>query len=322
MSTSICVVGSINMDLVVSSPEFPRPGETVLGGEFHVHPGGKGANQAVAAGRLGAAVSLCGCVGEDAWGSELRGVLTSEGVDLTALRALGGVDTAVGVICVVPGGENSIVVAPGANGRVQPEHVEEAHQSIVEADALILQGEIPDEANQRAVEIAAAGETRVVLNAAPARSYPTPLLERVDLLIANEAEGRALARCEEDVSHSGVARRLGALGPNRVAVTLGAAGAVYFDGERIQEAPPFPVEALDTVGAGDAFVAAMVVAQAEGMRAVEALRFACAAGALATRTPGALESMPRRQDVDALVAGGPSADERKPEGASPRLPRA
>ena len=124
---------------------------------------------------LGASASLCGCVGKDAWGSDLRGVLTSDGIDLTAVRALGGVATAVGVICVVPGGENSIVVAPGANARVQPEHVEEAHQAIVEADALILQGEIPDEANQRAVEIAAAGETRVILNAAPARSAATDL---------------------------------------------------------------------------------------------------------------------------------------------------
>lgn len=303
MSETICVVGSINMDLVVRAPEMPRAGETILGASFATHPGGKGANQAVAASRLGADAHLVGAVGDDEWGKEIRGELRGEGVDIDYVKSLSGVATGVGVVTVLPDGDNAILVASGANLRVQPSHVEEAHKQIAEADALILQAELPLEANLRAVEIATAAETRIVFNAAPASELPKELLAKVDLLVVNLAEARALARCDgEEVGPGGLARRLGALGPNRVAVTVGADGAVLFDGSALHRESAAPVDAVDAVGAGDAFVAALTVALCDGTRASDALRFACAAGAVATTVEGALDSQPRRDAVDALIA--------------------
>ncbi|MCZ6598678.1 MAG: ribokinase [Planctomycetota bacterium] len=301
MSVRVCVVGSINMDLVVRAPRFAQPGETLLGESFETHPGGKGANQAVAACRLGASVDMVGCVGDDGWGADLRGALASEGVGTARVARLTGVVSGVGLITVLPDGENAIVVAPGANARLTPSHVEEAESEIAAADVLILQLEVPLEANLRAAEIAATVGTAIVLNAAPAREAPAELLQRTDTLVLNLAEARALLEADESVSTGGLARRLDALGPNRVAVTQGAEGAVLFDGETLHRCGGFAVNVVDTTAAGDAFVATLAIALAEGTRAMDALGRACAAGACAATIPGALSSLPRRADVDALL---------------------
>jgi len=304
MASSVCVVGSINMDLVVCAPRFARPGETVLGDTFDVHPGGKGANQAVAASRMGAQVSFVGCLGDDDFGSNLRGCLTSEGVDITKVRTCEKVRTGVGIITVTPDGENSIVVAPGANARFNNEDVENASSAIADADVLILQAEVPVETNLRAIEIAKKANTAVLLNAAPAVGLPTALLRNVDALVVNRDEASTIVGDEErEVSPSGLARRLASFGPDRVVVTLGAEGALHFDGQDVTTFEAFPVDCVDATAAGDAFVGALATMRAEGVRLVEAVRYACAAGALATTVKGAVPSLPMRDAVEALVKG-------------------
>ena len=301
MSGSVCVVGSINMDLVVHAPAFARPGETLLGASFATHPGGKGANQAIAASRLGADASLVGAVGEDDWGKDLRGVLAAEGVDIDHVAKVPGVASGVGVVTVVEGGENGILVASGANMKLDAEAIDAAHADITDADVLFLQNEIPMEINLLAADVAHAAGKKIVFNAAPAGELPAELLEKVYLLVANRAEARTLSHCEEDVSAAGIARRLSALGPELVAITLGPKGALLFDGETVLREPSPEVETLDTVGAGDAFIASLGLSLASGTRMVDSLRFACAAGALATTVAGAIPSMPRRADVEALL---------------------
>jgi len=304
MASSVCVVGSINMDLVVRAPRFARPGETVLGETFDVHPGGKGANQAVAASRMGAQVSFVGCLGDDDFGSSLRGCLTSEGVDITKMRTCEKVRTGVGIITVTPDGENAIVVAPGANAKFTNEDVEQASSAIADADVLILQAEVPFETNLRAIEIAKKANTAVLLNAAPAVGLPTELLRDVDALVVNRDEACTIVGDEErEVSPSGLARRLASFGPERVVVTLGAEGALHFDGQEVTTFEAFPVSCVDTTAAGDAFVGALATMRAEGVRLIEAVRYACAAGALATTVKGAVPSLPVREAVEALVKG-------------------
>lgn len=301
MSGAICVVGSINMDLFVDVPHFPRRGESVRGSDLFVAAGGKGANQAVAVARLGGRAQLVGAVGHDAWGAELKTAFASDGLDVSGVLVRDGVSTGAGLVAVVPGGENAIVVAPGANETLSPEDVDDARERILAADLLMLQNEIPPGANLRAVEIAESGETRVMLNAAPARDLPDELLGRVDVLVVNEVEARQLSGCGDDVSASGLARRLGARGPELVAVTLGGQGAVLFDGQSVVRTPSFAVEAVDSTGAGDAFCAGLALALLEGGRMETALRRACAAGALATTRRGALPSLPSHAEVEALL---------------------
>jgi len=303
MDVRVCVLGSLNMDLVVHTPEFPRPGETVLGATFQVHPGGKGANQAVAAARLGARTALIGAVGADEWGNELRSKLAGEGVDFEHVIRLPAEATGVGVITITPDGENAIVVASGANMALTPDHVDAAREEIVGASALLLQNEVPAAVNLRAAEIARAADVRVIWNAAPAVDVDPELLALVDVLVVNRAEARALAGLadDEDVSPSGIARRLYSRGAGLVAITLGAEGALLFDGETVTKEPAPEVEVVDTVAAGDAFVAALVVAH-KGceLRLCDALKVAVAAGSLATTIDGAIPSLPRREDVPGL----------------------
>lgn len=302
MSCTICVVGSVNMDLVVRSPRFPHEGETLLGGEFETHPGGKGANQGVAASRLGAQVSLVGCIGGDEYGSRLRGVLTSDGLDIHHLRTCENTHTGVAVITVIPGGENTIVVAPGANALLTPEDVDAASKAIRASDVLLLQGEVPPETNLRAIEIAHLAQTKVILNAAPAAGITPELVTDIDILVANRTEARALLGLEDDeTTPAGLARRLSSLGPEMVVLTLGGDGAICFDGTDLQSFDSFEVEAVDATAAGDAFVGALAVLRSEGARRKDAVRYACAAGALAAMSPGAIPSLPTREALEELV---------------------
>ncbi len=302
MTTHVCVLGSIHMDLVVRAPRFARPGETVIGGDFDIHPGGKGANQAVAASRMGAQVSLVGCLGDDDWGSELRGALAAAGVDIQKVRTCEKTHTGVGIVTVLPHGENSIVVAPGANGRLRPEDVDEASGLISDADVLVLQNEVPEQANARAIELARKANTVVIFNAAPAAGLSHALLRDVDLLVANREEAGDLVGDEErEVAPKGLARRLASYGPDRVVITLDADGALHFNGEEMKTFEAFQVDAVDATGSGDAFVGALATLRAEGARLKDAVRFACAAGALAATSQGGLPSMPQRDAVEQLI---------------------
>jgi ribokinase len=282
---SIVVAGSVNLDLVATVDRLPQPGETVTGAELNRFPGGKGANQALAAKRLGADVSLVACVGNDAVADEALALLTEGGVNLEGCRRIGDAATGTALISVAPGGENHIVVAPGANRRLDPEHLE-----LPEADALICQLEIPADTVARAAK---AFNGFFCVNLAPAKHVDVSVLQHADLVIVNETEaawyGNSLDAC-----------------PGMIVTTFGAAGAVLTrNGEDIARVKPPRVEAIDTTAAGDTFTAALTVAMVEGQGPEEALRFACAAGAAATLKLGAQPSLPSRQEVlDLLESNG------------------
>lgn len=310
----LLVVGSLNMDLSVTVAHLPVPGETVLGGEAVRSPGGKGANQAVAARRLGARVQMIGLVGDDLFGSQVREVLSADGVDVTGVGTVADASTGIAVIIVQPDGENVIAVAPGANARLGPT-VREAVSADV--SALLLQLEVPVDACLAAAERARAHGRPVVLNAAPAPPVVDDdlarLLRAVDLLVVNEAEATALYKAvgarngapaftPADERWEEVAAMLRRLGPAEVVVTLGSAGAAAADADGTFHVPAFPVTAVDRVGAGDAFSAQLAIARAEGRPLAEAVRRACAAGALATTRRGAQTSLPGLDDVRTLLS--------------------
>jgi ribokinase len=268
----LTVIGSINLDLVARAERLPRPGETVTGATFSEIPGGKGANQAVAAARLGAEVTMIGCVGADELAGRALQGLRDAGV--VAGWKERGAATGVALIVVDAAGENTIVVAPGANSRLRPEDVD-----LPEGAGALCQLEIPLETVEHVAETAPAG---FFLNAAPASTGPVP---KADLTIVNRYELEALA------DRSGL-----------IALTLGAEGAVLLeDGVEVARAEPPPVEAVDGTAAGDAFTACLVVSLLEGRGRGEALRRACAAGALAASRFGAQTSLPTAAEVDALL---------------------
>jgi len=298
----VCVVGALHRDLVVRALRFPQPGETVPGEGFALHVGGKGANQAVAAARLGARVTLIGALGDDEWGATVRAALAAEAIDLSELVSVPRTHTGVGVITVVPGGENTIVVAPGADHALTPDDMERSSGPIADADVLLVQGELRPEATFKAIEIARNSNTFVIFNASPVAPLPDGFLRQVDLLVANQSEAiELLGEGAREVGPAGLCRRLASLGPEKVVLTLGKEGALHFNGQELEHAEAFPVSALDATGAGDAFAAALGVQRAEGVRLKDAVRFACAAGALATTQAGALASLPRREAVESLV---------------------
>ncbi len=298
---SIAVVGSINMDLVVRAPRFPCAGETVLGSAFATIPGGKGANQAVAARRLGGDVSIVGCVGDDAFGTTMRRGLAAEGVDVRGLAMRAGMASGIALITVDAAGENTIVVVPGANGTLGPDDVEAWRATIGASRVLLLQLEVPIDAVGAAARVAHEAGACVVLNAAPATSLPDALLGVVDYLVVNESEILAVAGGASD--HTAAVEALRARGARHIVLTLGASGALLFAADGGTEAEAgFPVDVVDTTAAGDAFVGAFAVALAEGLTTGDAMRRGNAAGALTVMREGAQPSLPRREDVDAWLA--------------------
>lgn len=297
----IAVVGSLNMDLIVRTPRFPAAGETITGSDFRTVPGGKGANQAVAAARQGANVAMVGRVGQDAFGETLRQTLREAGVDVQHVGTDEDAATGVALIAIDPSGENRIIIAPGANGRVSPADVDAARDAIVAADALLLQLEVPLDAVERAVAVASEAGVCVILNPAPARPLPDELLQRVDYLIPNETEAAILtgsdpARPEE------AAEGLRARGVRSVIVTLGAQGALLSDESGTERIAGFPVDPVDTTAAGDAFVGTLGASLATGRSLRDALVVANAAGALATTKVGAQPSLPTRDRVEDFIA--------------------
>ncbi|MEV7728454.1 ribokinase [Streptomyces sp. NPDC087917] len=301
--TAIAVLGSTNMDLVAYVSKAPRLGETVTGREFRTLPGGKGANQAVAAARLGGEVVMIGAVGADAFGVRLRSALAADGVETAALRTVEGA-SGTAHITVDDEGANSIVVIPGANARVLG--LEPGDDSrIGAADSLLLQLELPLEAVLAGALAARAHGVRTVLTPAPAQPLPDELLAATDLLVPNEHEAAALTGLTDPRRAAGALLEL----VPEVVVTLGAAGVLYAArGREPLTVPALPVRAVDTTAAGDTFVGALAVALGEGLAMPEALGWASCAAALSVRRSGAQDSMPTRAEVTAALAraGAPS----------------
>ncbi len=306
MMARVVVVGSLNMDLVIRSPHIPQPGETIIGADFQTLPGGKGANQAVAAARLGASVQMVGRVGQDAFAAALLGNLDAAGVDGRFIIQDREAPTGVALIVVDDSGQNSIVVASGANMRLTSMDIEAAESAIAEADVLLLQLESPLVTVSRAAAIAHAHGVRVVLNPAPAHPLPADLLTLVDVLIPNESEttlltGMPTSTQAEAEAASAALRKSGV---DTVILTLGERGALLDSATGLQLVPAFDVTPVDTTAAGDAFVGGFAVALAEGRDLLEAVRWGNAAGALATTRLGAQPSLPDRASVEALLAQG------------------
>ena len=306
MTARVVVVGSLNMDLVIRSARIPQPGETILGGEFHSIPGGKGANQAVGTARLGAHVSMVGRVGDDAFGNQLLNNLSADGIDHTFVLRDGTSATGVALIVVDDAGQNTIVVASGANMRLSPSDVDAAAAVFATADALLLQLESPLQTVIHAAKLARAHGVTVILNPAPARPLPQELLTLVDVLVPNESEtslltGMPVANLDEAVAASAALHQAGV---GTVILTLGERGALLAEERATRVLPAFEVEPLDTTAAGDAFLAGLAVALAEGRNPGEAVRWGNAAGALATTRLGAQTSLPARQAVEQLLQDG------------------
>lgn len=290
----VVVVGSANMDLVATAGALPRPGETVLGEDFAMGPGGKGANQAIAAARAGAATMFLGAIGSDSFGVTINGRLAASGVDTSLMRVVYGA-SGVAVIMVGSGGENSIVVTPGANSAFTA--LTEAELTAVrDADVLVAQLEIPIETVTAAAVAARRHGTRVILNAAPARPLPGELLDAVDLLVVNELEAQAISGHGRDDP----AALLGCV--TRAVLTVGADGAFYVAEGSVTHVPAFAVRAVDSTAAGDAFTAALAVAWAEGRDLPDAVRWASAAGAVCVGKLGASISLPTRAEIDDRAA--------------------
>jgi ribokinase len=305
VSVVVVVIGSINMDLVGRTPRLPGAGETVLGpGDLLSIPGGKGANQAVAAARLGASVHMVGRVGDDAFGRTMLGGLRAEGVNTRFVKRTPGVASGCASILVDARGENCIVVSPGANARVTPADVDAAESIIRRAAVVVLQLEIPLATVRRAITLARKHGVLTVLDPAPVPPGGLPeALYRVDVLTPNEHEAAQLVSTSPLPPHA-VASKLVSRGPREIVLKLGAKGSLGLDSSGTTlRAKAFRVKAIDTTAAGDAFTGALAVAMAEGMPRDAALRFANAAGAMCCSRMGAQPALPTRAEVDRLVAG-------------------
>ena len=296
----IVIVGSSNTDMVVRTEHLPLRGETVLGEKFIMTAGGKGANQAVAAARLGAEVTFVARLGRDMFSDTALAGLQAEGINTAYIVRDDEEVSGVALIVVDKNAENIIAVAPGANGRLSPADVVAAEPAIEAADCVLLQLEIPLEAVRAAIELAQRHKVRVILNPAPAKELSDDLLRRVDVLTPNENEAAKLAGVDLDPARDALTV-LAARGLSSIIMTCGARGcAVLVDTER-DHVPGFHVEAVDTTGAGDGFNGALAVALARGLKMIDAVRYANAAAALAVTRFGAQTSMPTDEEVQQFL---------------------
>lgn len=290
----IVVVGSINMDLIMETDRLPVLGETLLGGPFSTAPGGKGANQAAACARLGAAVAHLGRVGDDGFGRQLLDVLDAEGIDRRAVTVTAGTSSGVAQICVA-GGDNSIIVAPGANGRLSAEDIRASQALFEGARAALFQLEVPLDAVFEGLRLARAHEALTILTPAPWRELPRELLALVDVLVPNAIE---LSQCAGTANREKAFAHLLDLGVGAVVMTAGSEGAYFASAHRSGHVPAPAVDVVDSTGAGDTFTGALAVALSEGRQLPEAIRFAVRAGSLACTKLGALPAIPRRDDIE------------------------
>ena len=295
----ILVVGSINMDLVVRVPHAPNPGETVLGGDFETYPGGKGANQAVAASRMGGEVTMVGRVGNDDFGDTLIQGLVENKIKTTYVIKDSEAPSGVAMIAVASNGENIIVVASGANHKVSVEDVNNTRALMRDADVLLLQLESPLDTVTAAVELAKAYDVPVILNPAPAQELSKQLLAQIDYLTPNQHELEMMTG-EKDIESS--IKKIKEWGVKNLIITLGHNGTRVITAGMDKHFPAFEVTAVDTTAAGDAFNGALAVALAEGKSLVDAVRLAMAAGALSVTKRGAQPSLPERESVDSFLA--------------------
>lgn len=305
MRAAIVVVGSLNADLVVRTPRFPAPGETTTGSDFAIYPGGKGANQAVAAGRLGARVAMIGRVGRDDHGLLLRRSLSDAGVDAEPVID-DAAATGVAVITIDASGQNQIVLAPGANARLRPDDVERRRSLIEGASVVLLQLEVPLDTVEAAARIARRAGVSVVLDPAPARREALALLPLVDFVTPNETELRVLVGAPPGPTTpdeaAAMARALLAQGARGVIAKLGPAGVIAVSADGESRWPGHSVQAVDTTAAGDAWNGAFAVALAEGRSRPDAGAFANAAAAISVTRPGAQPSMATRDEVERFLA--------------------
>lgn len=298
----IVVFGSLNVDLVANVSHLPRPGETVMAESLQTFPGGKGANQAAAAARLGGTVAIVGRVGTDAFGTLLLESLERDGVNVSGVARDEAAPTGTALILVDPNGENVITVAAGANASLGADEVRRALAALDPAGLLVLQLEIPPPMARAAIEGARRKHVRILLNAAPAGRLDPSLLAGLDILVVNEPETAALVGRPVDDTRSAeyAAVELHQRGVQLAVVTLGAAGSVFCLNGSAERVDPFTVSAVDSTAAGDAFVGALAVALSDGVAVPRALRLANAAGAVAASRAGAQSSLPHRDDLERL----------------------
>ncbi|MDE9435844.1 ribokinase [Xenorhabdus bovienii] len=301
----LAVMGSINADHILNLESFPQPGETVMGKQYQVAFGGKGANQAVAAGRCGADITFIACVGQDDIGERVRQQLVKDNINTSAIGVIEGETTGVALIFVNQQGENVIGISAGANGALTSEYFHHHEQVVKEADILLLQLETPLETVQLAAETARKHNTKVILNPAPAQKLSEQLLSLVDIITPNETEAEYLTgiAVKDDVGAEKAAQDLHNKGIEIVIITLGSRGVwLSENGKQGKIVPGFKVKAIDTIAAGDTFNGALVTGLLEGKEIVSAIRFAHAAAAIAVTRQGAQPAVPWRREIDAFLA--------------------
>ncbi|KTA77675.1 ribokinase [Aeromonas salmonicida] len=299
----LVVLGSVNADHVLRVPHFPRPGETLTGHSYQVVPGGKGANQAVAAARLGAPVSFIARIGDDAIGQQMRQGFEQDGIDVSAVELDETLPTGIAIIYVSDEGENSIGISAEANGALSPAMVKRHEAMIADAHTLLLQLEVPLESVFEAAKLARSHGTRVVLNPAPARPLPAELLALMDLITPNQTEAELLTgvKVSDEASAALAADRFHQMGISDVMITLGSQGVYCSNARQQQLIPGFRVEAVDTTAAGDTFNGALLAAELAGADFNAAVRFAHGAAALSVTKFGAQSSIPSKVEVDAFL---------------------
>ena len=308
----ITVIGSLNMDLVVRTPKIPRAGETLAGSAFQMIPGGKGANQAVAAARAGAVTQMVGCVGQDAFGQELLKSLTRSRVEVSGVETRQEISTGTATILVEDSGQNRIIVVAGANGKVSPQLIEQHWSDIQKSDMILLQHEIPLETVHFVLQKAGSGHIATLLNPAPVYEIDPDTLRLVDILILNDLEAAALTRQPVNSEKSALeaANILQKQGAGSVIVTLGALGAVFKDSMNALYQPAYEVEVVDSTAAGDAFIGAYAASFLSTHDPTSALLFATATSALAVTRLGAQTSIPRKEEVEKFIHQHPTPGEK------------
>jgi ribokinase len=302
--SQLVVIGSSNTDMIVQVPRIPLPGETILGGQFQTAPGGKGANQAVAAARAGAEVSLLACVGDDSFGREALAGFATDGIDCENVVIDPTAPSGVAQIFVAADGENSIGVASGANACLTPAHIERAASAIEASSTILLQLEIPLETVVRAAEIGSAARCRVILNPAPAQALPAELYPLLDIISPNETEAELLTgiAVKDEGSAAAAAASLHDRGVDTVLITLGAAGVFVSTEASSEILPAHVVDVVDTTAAGDVFNGNLAAALCRDLQLEDALAYAQSAAALSVQCLGAQPSAPTRSAIDAFLA--------------------